>query len=158
MGLRLIFSITFVVYLTTLLFLPFRSHALSLEASEIRVSQTWIRYNPMSGRSSAAYMEITNQGEGGDRLVGINVAKPVHAMMHQTIITDGITKMSHMGGMDIAAGAKVSFKPRGAHIMLMNMPTTLELGANLRLELVFASGKKTAAMFKLCPITAFEIC
>ncbi len=164
MGLRLIFSITFTVCAFILVFLPFsgqtmsQKQAMSQISGEISVNNAWVRYNPMSGRSSAAYVKIENLGNNSVRLVGVSAPHPAHAMLHQTITTDGISRMSHLDSIDIAAGTSFVFEPRGAHIMLMNMPTDLEMKTNLMLELSFASGKKLEVPFKLCPLTASEIC
>jgi len=157
MGLRLIFSIAFVVFLSSLIF-PQKSHAVYGVKTVIEVNNAWVRYNPMAGRASAAYMDIKNLGDVADTIIAVNIAPPAHAMMHQTITSGGISKMLHLESADIAAFKTISFKPRGAHIMLMNMPTNLEINSHIILELVFSSGKKFEAKFKLCPITSAKIC
>ena len=122
------------------------------------ISNAWIKYNPMQGRLSAAYMDIENTSDVDGVLVGTSAQTPIHTMMHESIEEDGITKMLHLESVSIGAGTNISFAPRGLHIMLMNMPSGLEVGSTLPMVLEFANGEKVEAQYKVCPLTASTIC
>lgn len=74
-------------------------------------------------RSAAAYLELTNCGESDLRVMAVSSDAAAHAMLHRVAEdADGSARMMSLeGGLPIPAGASVSFKPGGLHVMFMGL-------------------------------------
>ena len=97
-----------------------------LVASDVVVRQ------PMPGmQMTAGYLVLHNNS---DEDIAIDrVASPQFGKveMHETVIEDGIAKMSALAEIVVPAGSAVEFQPGGKHLMLMRPgdsldPVTLE--------------------------------
>ena len=58
-------------------------------------------------------------------------------MIHESKLANGVAQMLAHGGIDIAAGAEVTFRPGGLHLMLMGLHERLREGEMLTLILRF---------------------
>lgn len=89
------------------------------------------------GPNGAAYFTVENKGAEADRLTGIkgDVAQAVE--IHSMSNENGVMQMRPVTGVDIAAGATVSFEPGGYHVMLIGLKSPLKAGDSLALTLVF---------------------
>ncbi|HTS87798.1 MAG TPA: copper chaperone PCu(A)C [Gemmatimonadales bacterium] len=88
-------------------------------------------YEPITAASGAAYVEIINHGQVADTLV--DAESPIAAM----VMFHGAAMMS-MGPVVIAPGARVTFKPGAAHIMLTTLSKLPKAGDSLPLTFTFA--------------------
>lgn len=97
-----------------------------------------------NGPVSAAYMTLQNTGSKADRLLSVSTAAAAIAEVHETFTqADGMMGMRPVaGGLEVPAGATVSLKPGGYHIMMMNLQSQLVEGQTVKLSLKFASGKQ----------------
>jgi periplasmic copper chaperone A len=105
----------------------------------IHVTDAWARPTIGQGRVAAAYMTITNAGEGDDALVGVTSPKAEKVEMHQTKMgDDGVMRMRPVEhGIPVPAGGKVEFAPGGYHLMVMGLGEPLNEGSDLPLTLTF---------------------
>lgn len=110
------------------------SHA--AEAS-LNLSEAWIRPTLGAGRTTAAYLTITNTGGHGDRLIAVEVPNAGAVETHTAGMTDGIMRMRHVEGIDIPAGETIQLAPGGLHIMVMSLEEPIAKGGEVPLTLVF---------------------
>jgi copper(I)-binding protein len=66
-------------------------------------------------------------------------------MIHtSTTDTQGVTRMSHMEQVEIAAGETVALEPGGLHVMLMDLQRPMVEGESFTLSLILAGGEEIA--------------
>lgn len=96
----------------------------------LKVSQAWIR-EPVPGVDVlAGYAELENAGRHALEVDGVEVAGFGHAMIHQTVVKDGVSRMRH-ATVALPPGGKASLEPGGLHIMLMQPARPLRAGDRL---------------------------
>lgn len=110
------------------------SHA--AEAS-LDLSEAWIRPTLGAGRTTAAYLTITNTGGKADRLIAVDVPNAGAVETHTAGMTDGVMRMRRVEGIDIPAGEAIQLAPGGLHIMVMNLAEPIAKGGEVPLTLVF---------------------
>ena len=87
----------------------------------------------------AAYLAIKNSGRESDTLESASTPDAKKAEIHETTNANGVMKMRPVeGGLKIAPGQTVEFKPGGYHIMLMGLKQNLKEGEQIPLKLTFA--------------------
>ena len=101
-------------------------------------SEMQIRATLPGIKSSAAYLDITNNGAFDDRFIAAKTAIARRAEIHSTEMEGGVVRMRAItGGVAIAAGDIVKLAPGGLHIMLMGLTTDLVAGSKHEITLVF---------------------
>jgi copper(I)-binding protein len=127
--------------MTALLFVVWAAWA--AEAGGIRVTGAWARPTIGQGKTTAAYMSITNAGETDDALVSVRSPKAETVELHQTKMDEGgLMRMRPVeGGVPIAAGGKVELAPGGYHIMVRGLGEDLAEGGDLPLTLEFTKAR-----------------
>jgi periplasmic copper chaperone A len=128
-------GVAIVLTMAALLFVAWAAWA----AEGINVTDGWARPTIGEGRKTAAYMTITNAGDQDDVLKAAKSPRAKDVELHETKMTeDGIMQMRPLeGGLPVAAGATVAFKPGGLHVMVMGLDGPLDEGAELPLTLEF---------------------
>ena len=101
------------------------------------VDGAWVRASIGGSKVSAVYLAITNRGEAVDRLVGAAAERAGHAMIHRSVVEDGVMKMRRAGALEIPPGESVRLEPGGLHVMLMGVSSPLEIGERISVTLVF---------------------
>ena len=110
----------------------------STTIGDLAITSGWARATLPGQKTAGAYLTITNNGKGADRLIG--AASPaadkveVHTM---EIIKDVMTMRPVEGGLEIPAGGSVELKPGGYHIMFMGVSEPLAEGASVKVTLKF---------------------
>lgn len=132
------------------------------DGGAIEVSDAWARTSPSMASAGAAYMEITNTGDGDDALIGAAVDPGIAATVeiHETVTMEsdggGMGSDTTMGGMgtdttmgggmmtmqpveriDIPAGGSVSLEPGGYHVMFLDLAAPFEAGDSIEITLTF---------------------
>lgn len=108
----------------------------SAAESAIAVTDAWARAPLLPGRPAAAYFVIENGGSA-DRLVEVRSDAAGRTEIHNHVHEDGVMKMRKLDGVDIPAAGKVTFEPRGYHVMLFEPRSELREGAEIPVTLVF---------------------
>jgi copper(I)-binding protein len=114
----------------------------------VSVSDARIRWLP-GDLPMAGYFVITSQASGPLRLVG--AASPAFGgvMVHRSVEKDGMARMEHIDGVDLAPGQPVAFAPGGYHLMLMNRTRDLHTGEEVPVTLQFGDGQTLVVSFRV---------
>ena len=116
------------------------SGALSFEGA-------WVRASIGSSKVSAVYFVVTNRGDAVDRLLGVEADRAGHAMIHRSVLENGVIRMRHVDAIELAPGESVRLEPGGLHVMLMGVASPLEAGESISLTLVFErAGKRVLSV------------
>lgn len=137
--LRLIeIGVAVVLTMIALLFVAWTAWA--AEAHSISITEAWARPTIGQGRTTAAYLTITNEGTTDDVLKAVRSPSAERVELHETKMTaEGVMQMRPLDeGLPIPAGGTAELKPGGAHVMVMGLETTLAEGGDLPLTLEFA--------------------
>lgn len=102
----------------------------------LTVEAAWARATPPGAPTGAAYFVVDNPGDG-DRLVSVSTPVAERAELHRSVEAEGSSRMEHLSEVDIPAGDRVRFAPRGYHVMLMELGAPLDEGARFPLTLSF---------------------
>jgi len=117
------------------------SHAAEVEIS---LSNAWVRPTLGAGRTTAAYVTITNAGTAADRLTAVDAPNANSVEIHTAGMEDGIMRMRRLEGLDIPVGETVTMAPGGYHIMIIGLKEPIAMGATVPLTLTFeAAGSVT---------------
>ena len=106
-------------------------------AGGIQVEGAWARASIGTERPGVAYMKIRNNGQGADRLIGAKTPVAKHAMVHESLIRDGVRKMRQAENIEIAPGGTAVLEPGGLHLMLSILQKRLMEGDAFPLTLTF---------------------
>ncbi len=99
--------------------------------------------------SGAGYMTVTNNGDTADRIIRAEADFP-RVMLHETTITDGVATMTHLEGVEIPAGATITFEPGGKHVMFMGLNgDPFEVGEEINVKLVFENAGEIDVLFEV---------
>ena len=101
------------------------------------VDGAWARASIGDSKVSAVYLAISNRGESADRLVGVAAEHAGRAMIHRSVVEDGVMKMRHVDAVEIPPGESIRLEPGGLHVMLMGVSVRLEAGDRISVTLVF---------------------
>lgn len=111
---------------------------------EIGLSNAWTRPTLGAGRTTAAYVTITNMGSKADKLTAAHTPGSGSVEIHTAGMENGVMRMRRLDGLDIPAGEAVTMAPGGYHIMIINVEEAIQVGATVPLTLTFeTSGNLT---------------
>ena len=103
----------------------------------LSVEGAWARASIGGSKVSAVYLVVTNRGEEADRLLGADTGRARHAMIHRSVVEDGVAKMRRAGAVEVPPGGSVRLEPGGLHVMLTGVAPPLEAGERIPVTLVF---------------------
>jgi len=106
------------------------------QTADIQVEQPWARATPGAATSGAVYLTLIDHG-APDRLTGVSTPVAGMAMLHESIVENGVAKMRMLDGVRLEPQAPVALKPGGMHIMLTELKKPLRVGASFPLTLTF---------------------
>jgi periplasmic copper chaperone A len=118
------------------------------EPKTVGADHAWIRLAAVPGRPAAAYLTV-HGGAGPARLVAIDSDLAGSSELHQSMKDGDMASMKRIDGVDVPAGATVSFRPGGYHIMLFGMSPQARPGGAAKLVLRFAKGPTVETAAKL---------
>ncbi|MBA1149425.1 copper chaperone PCu(A)C [Ectothiorhodospiraceae bacterium WFHF3C12] len=107
-----------------------------LAADNLKITDVWARATPPGAPASAAYFRVTTDGPG-DKLVGVSSPVAGKAMLHRSVESDGQVSMEHVHDVPLSADNPIVFRPRGYHVMLMQLRRPLEAGKEFPMTLTF---------------------
>lgn len=110
------------------------------DATALEARSAWARPAD-SGATSAVYFTLGNAGSTSDTLIGVASDVAARTEMHISTERDGTMRMSHVTSLPVPADDSVSFRPLGAHVMLMDLRRPLAPGDTLHVTLRFQSGR-----------------
>lgn len=104
---------------------------------EVGLSNAWVRPTLGAGRTTAAYVTITNAGTAADRLTAADTPGAGSVEIHTAGMKDGVMRMRRVEGLDIPAGDTVTMAPGGYHIMIIDVEEPVQSGSVVPLTLTF---------------------
>lgn len=108
------------------------------KVGDVVITAPWTRQPPDGARVAGGYMRITNTGKTADRLIGGSTVIAKRFEIHEMAMADGVMKMRELAqGLEIKPGETVELKPGGYHIMLMDLQSRPQAGANVAATLKF---------------------
>ncbi len=115
---------------------PASAHDYRLGSLEI--SQPWTRATPATAQTGGGFLTITNKGTTPDPLIAARSPASNKVEVHEMKMDGNVMKMRELEkGLEIPAGATVTLKPGGYHIMFMGLKAPLAKDAKVPVTLVF---------------------
>ena len=121
------------------------------EKSDLVISNAWIRPAPPTTNSMAAYFTLTNNSSNTINIVEANSPQFRMAMIHDTIIDNGIASMEHRDVLSMPAGESITLAPLGTHMMLVSPNEPLNLGETAQIVLLADDGKTYSTKIEVRP-------
>ena len=119
----------------------------------LAVTDAWVRAIP-GAAVAAAYLTLHNGGPRAVRVTGVRSAVAGHAMIHESLLVNGVATMRAHQPLTVAAGASVELKPGGLHVMLHDLAHPLAIDEQVPLELMLADGGRDAVSARVRPPSA----
>ena len=113
----------------------------------ISVNMPWVNEAPPHAAAMAGYMMLKNGSDQPRVLVGASSPAFASAMLHRTVMQNGMAKMLHQKAIVVPAHGTVTFEPNGYHIMLMKPKKHYVAGDKLKITLRFKNGEKITTVF-----------
>ena len=122
---------------------------------ELSIAHPWSRATPPGARVGAGYVKIDNRGAVSDRLISATMERAGRAEGHEMSVTDGVMRMRELAaGVPIPANGSVELKPRGLHVMFVDLKSPLLQGERIKGSLIFERAGAVAVEFAVEPIGA----
>lgn len=124
----------------------------SPSAVQVRIENAWIPQPPPGAEVAAAYFTVENTGSESAVLVGVDCPLAAAAMLHQTSVVAGESRMRPVERLTIPPGRSVTLRPGSLHVMLHELSSPLAVGQRVPLVLHFAGGAELHVEAKVRPL------
>jgi len=121
-------------------------------AVQVQVENVWIPQPPPGAEVAAAYFTLRNTGREPAVLVGVDCPLAAAAMLHESSVVAGESRMRMIERLTIPPQQSVTLKPGGLHVMLHEISSPLAVGQRVPLVLHFAAGKELHVEAKVRPL------
>jgi hypothetical protein len=111
--------------------------AYSQQKGEIEVRQPWSRATPPGAKVAVGYMEIRNTGSQPDRLLSASTPAAQRVQMHITQREGEVMKMRPVKSFEIPPRERITLRPGGSHLMLVDLTRPLKKGERFPMTLRF---------------------
>lgn len=108
-------------------------------AADISIEQPFARATPPGQPNSAAFMQLTNNGEATALVAAASTVAEV-VELHTHTHDNGVMRMRKIEQIDLPAGATTTLEPGGLHVMLIGLKQPLQAGSQIGLTLQYADG------------------
>ena len=116
-------------------------------ACGVTVANAWVRAAPPMSMQLAGYASLKNDCAKAAIVSSVSSNDFGMAMIHQTVVENGVSKMRHADSLAIPAKGSAGFAPGGWHLMLMDPMRELKPGDKVVLVFRLADGREFAADF-----------
>jgi len=113
-------------------------------SGHLTIRGAWTR-PAAAGLNGAGYLTIVNSGHAADKLLSASSPAAARVSIHESRMVGAVMTMRRLDGVAIPAGASVTFKPGGLHLMLEGLKAPLKEGDRVAVTLVFARAGRMAA-------------
>ena len=117
-------------------FMPSFTHA---GTPALVVQNAWAR-KPPGVDTAAVYFTLTNTTTKPVTIVGATSTLATHAMVHETSMVDGQSRMRMRDKVVIAPGKSMAFAPEGLHVMLTGFKYDVLVGDTMHVILQLDGG------------------
>ncbi len=143
-------SITRVVALLSLLFVPTFVLAHGFKLGSLEIGHPWTRATPKGADVAGGFLKITNTGTADDRLVAVTVETIARIEIHEMKTENGVMSMRPLkDGLPIPAGETVELKPGSFHIMMMGLSQPFVEGTMVKGKIIFEKAGSADIEFKV---------
>ena len=109
----------------------------SHEKGDIQVRHPWSRATAPGAKVAVGYMEIRNRGTQPDRLLAASTPLAERVEMHVTQREGEVMKMRQVKDFEIPARERITLRPGGSHLMLVDITRPLQKGERITMRLRF---------------------
>ena len=113
------------------------AHAHGFQLGAIAIGHPWARATVPGQPGGAGYLSLDNRGPAADRLLSARAAVAERVELHEMWMEGDVMRMRQRDAIAVPAGAKVEFRPGGAHLMLIGLKAPLKTGEKFPLVLTF---------------------
>ena len=124
------------------------------EADRLVISDASVQPVPPVSTGTAAYMELTNGGEGAIGLVSVASVCCRAVEMHRSSGSGGFMRMERVHEVVIKEGETVRMAPAGLHIMLIGLKEPVRRGDTVPITLTFRDGSSVTIHARVGTATA----
>jgi copper(I)-binding protein len=123
------------------------------QAPPLVAQNAWVRATP-GADMAAAYLTLRNVSSNPVTVTGLQSPIAGHAMIHETTVQNGQTRMRPHEQLVVAPGKTVKFEPGGLHVMLHDLKQPLTVGQAVPLVITLAGGGTLQVNAVLRPLSA----
>lgn len=109
----------------------------SYQQGDVQVGHIWARATAKGATAASVYVPLLNKSKADDALVSVTTPVAESAMLHESKVVDGVSRMTELDTIVLPAGKPVAMRPGGKHIMLMGLKQKLVEGQRFPLTLKF---------------------
>jgi periplasmic copper chaperone A len=113
----------------------------------------WVRTTP-GADVAAAYLTLRNVSTSAVTVTGVESPSAAHAMIHETKVEGGQSKMRPHEQLVVAPGATLKLEPGGLHVMLHDLKQPLTVGQTVPLVFLLAGGGSVQVTAAVRPLGA----
>jgi hypothetical protein len=117
------------------------------------VQEAWVRATP-GVDMAVAYLTLRNAGATTVTVTGVQSPMAGHAMIHETKVEGGQSKMRPHEQLVVAPGATIKLEPGGLHVMLHDLKQPLTVGQKVPLVILLAGGGTVQVSAAVRPLGA----
>ncbi|HSO46634.1 MAG TPA: copper chaperone PCu(A)C [Rhizobiaceae bacterium] len=126
-----------------------------VKAGDLTIATPVIKATPPNAPVSGGYMNISNSGSAGDRLVTGSADFAGKVEIHEMAMEGDVMKMRPVeGGLEIPAGGSVELKPGGFHVMFIGLKEQMKPGEKRKATLVFEKAGEVEIEFDVMDVKA----
>lgn len=126
---------------------------LRAEPPPLVAQNAWVRATP-GAQVAAAYLTLRNVSSSPVTVTGVGSPIAGHAMIHETTVQGGQSRMRPHEQLVVAPGTAVKFEPGGLHVMLHDLKQPLAVGQTVPLVITLAGGGTLQVTATVRPLSA----
>ena len=115
-----------------------------MAAAQLELEQLWVRAMPPTQSMTAAYGQLSNQGDTPLTITGASSSLAAGTTLHESVQTGDRIKMVPVAEVTLAPGEVLELKPAGLHLMLTGINAMPAAGSEVEICLVSAEDKTCA--------------
>ena len=113
----------------------------TLVASNIEISDAYVRATPPGLPNTAAFMTVINKTSENRTIIKVSssIAKAVELHTHD--MSNGMMRMYQVPKIDLLKNTKTVLQPSGYHVMFIGLNKPLQVGATVTFTFTFKNGE-----------------
>jgi copper(I)-binding protein len=123
------------------------------QTPQVVAENAWAR-KPPAVDTAAVYLVLKNNSAKAVTLTGATSTMAAHAMIHETSVVDGQSRMRMRDKIVVAPGKSVALAPEGLHLMLTGFKYNVAVGDKVPLTLQFEGGSEIKVQAVVRPLDA----
>jgi copper(I)-binding protein len=118
------------------------------------VQDAWVRATTPGSDVAAVYLTLRNVSKSPVTVTGVQSSVAHGAMIHETTVQGGQSRMRPHEQLLIAAGETLRLVPGGLHVMLHGLTQPLVTGQTVPLDLLLGGGPTLHVVATVRPLSA----